>query len=88
VTPEPIICVDLNTTHKERWDNVLVFRAGHLCGLKFLFALEQSDAEQAMLFDQRVSFPKQDIPKDVCLFHDETEFRKALRDPHITRSVR
>jgi hypothetical protein len=50
LTAEPIIGVDLNTTRKERWDNVLVFGASHWCGFNFLFTLEQGDAEQAMLF--------------------------------------
>jgi hypothetical protein len=32
LTAKPIIGVDLNTTRKECWDNVLVFRASYLCG--------------------------------------------------------
>jgi hypothetical protein len=54
----PIIHVDLTSSSKEGWDNALVFRVYHCCPFDFLFTLEQRDAKQLVLFDQRVSFPK------------------------------
>jgi hypothetical protein len=71
---------------KERWDNVLVFRAGHLCGLKFLFALEQSDAEQAMLFDQRVSFPCKTYQR-TCAFSTTKQSFAKLSGIHTSPEV-